>query len=363
MKLKNRNRKIVLALALCAIVLAIILLEKTTPNFTGSANKTEVQTPNTAIANLKSAQYPKAIEFVNPDGFVNTNNQSIKLSDYIGKDVILLDFWDASCINCQRTIPYLESWYKKYKSKGLVIVGIHSPEFNFEKSLSYVQSQTQRFGVTYPVVLDNEFQTWHAYGNQYWPHEYLIDIDGFIVHDHIGEGGYNGTEQIIQSLLKERAQRLGLNESIDSKITQPEINATDFSGIQSPEIYFGYGYYRGQMGNAEGYVPGSIVTYAIPKNTAENKFYLEGGWRNNNDNMEAVTDSEILLKYYSKDVNIVAGSDKEIQVSIYIDGKFEHNVTISGYQLYNIYSGKDYGGHEIEIKTPSGLKAYTFTFG
>jgi thiol-disulfide isomerase/thioredoxin len=134
-------------------------------------------------------------------GYINTHD-GFRLSEIVGKKVVLVDFWTYSCINCQRTQPYLNAWYKKYKDAGLEIVGVHTPEFAFEKDRANVVAAVEKFGITYPVVQDNDYQTWGTYGNRYWPRKYLIDIDGYIVYDHIGEGGYEETEEKIQELLR-----------------------------------------------------------------------------------------------------------------------------------------------------------------
>lgn len=182
----------------------------------------------------------KAKEITSPSEFINS--EKFKLSDLIGKKVVLVDFWTYSCINCQRITPYLNAWYEKYRNKGLEIVGIHTPEFDFEKKYENVLSAVEKFGIKYPVVQDNEYAIWTAYGNHYWPKKYLIDIDGFIVYDHIGEGEYEETEKKIQELLQERTKALAMKngEDIPRNIVRPEIPAdTDFSKPRSPEIYFG----------------------------------------------------------------------------------------------------------------------------
>ena len=166
----------------------------------------------------KTQRYKKAHELVTPDGYLNTGGKPITLAQLKGKKVVLLDFWTYSCINCQRTIPYVDAWYDKYKSQGLEIIGVHTPEFAFEHVPANVADALKRFNITHPVVLDNEYQTWNAYGNQFWPHMYLVDIDGYIVYDHIGEGDYDVTEKAIQAALKERADALGTGANISTSI-------------------------------------------------------------------------------------------------------------------------------------------------
>src|SRR6266567_3096112 len=154
---------------------------------------------------LDKAQFQKAPEFAQIAGYINTpNNAPLTLASLKGK-VVLVDFWTYSCINCIRTLPHLSDWYQRYSDKGFVIVGVHSPEFQFEKNYDNVKAAVQKFGIKYPVILDSDHGTWNAYGNQYWPRDYLVDSQGYIRHDHIGEGDYNVTESAIQSLLAERA--------------------------------------------------------------------------------------------------------------------------------------------------------------
>lgn len=139
------------------------------------------------------------IDFVNPSGFVNS--EPFKLADYIGKKVILVEFITYTCINCQRTFPYLKQWYETYQKDGLLVVGIHTPEFAFEKDRANVVAAMKKEGISFPVVQDNDFQTWNAYGNRFWPHRYVIDYDGKVVFDHAGEGAYTETEAVIKLLL------------------------------------------------------------------------------------------------------------------------------------------------------------------
>lgn len=179
-----------------------------------------LQLPDSSRAKSKAAQHPRALEISTPDGFINTDR--IAVGDLLGKKVILLDFWTYSCINCQRTIPHLNAWYEKYRDQGLVIIGIHTPEFEFEKQYENVLAAVKKFGIAYPVVLDNNYSTWQAYKNRYWPRKYLIDIDGFVVYDHIGEGAYKETERKIQELLAERARVLGSGERISAAPASPE---------------------------------------------------------------------------------------------------------------------------------------------
>jgi thiol-disulfide isomerase/thioredoxin len=334
-----------------------------------------------SISNVKlsidKSQFRKAPEFKGITSYINTNGT--KLSDLKGK-VVLVDFWTYSCINCIRTLPYLVDWNQKYSDKGLVIVGIHSPEFEFEKNIDNVKQAVARFGIKYPVLLDNDHGTWDAFQNSYWPRKYLVDSEGYIRYDHIGEGGYAETENAIKSLLAERSNQQGLEISNlnQTKLIVPSAPSVDFNQIKTPELYFGYQYAKAQLGNIEGFNPEKTVNYTIPSSNLDtNVIYLQGLWKNNPDNMELVgPDGKITLVYSAKSVNIVAGGKGEVTVKE--DGKGEQTnntfkgndtdaegkLSIDGQRLYNIADNTNYGNHHIEIDAKGpGFKIYTFTFG
>jgi thiol-disulfide isomerase/thioredoxin len=151
-------------------------------------------------------------EIVNPSGFVNTEGNPVTLKDYVGTHVILLEFMTYTCVNCQRTFPYVVEWYEKYKEQGLMVIGVHTPEYAFEKEIGNVEKAMAKSKITFPVVLDNEYSTWNAYGNRFWPHRYLIDRAGNVIYDHAGEGAYAETEDIIKVLLSELHSSNGANE-------------------------------------------------------------------------------------------------------------------------------------------------------
>jgi thiol-disulfide isomerase/thioredoxin len=337
------------------------------------------------FTNIDKSQFQKAPDLTQISGYLNTpnNNQPIHLANYKGK-VVLIDFWTYSCINCIRTIPYLNDWYSKYADKGFVIIGVHSPEFEFEKNYDNVKTAVQKFGIMYPVVLDNNLGTWNAYGNQYWPRHYLIDAQGYIREDHIGEGGYAETEKTIQSLLAERAALDGLKQISFSTKTAPTINSKslqyiDLSKQTTPELYLGYSYARSPLGNSQNFEPEQTVTYTIPSNTnlQPNIVYLDGQWKNNRDNIELQGNSgSIILTYYAKAVNIVASGKgqtgtvtedgnskipiKSIGTDLNNDGKF----ILNGQRLYNLALHDSYGVHSIIINVKGkGFQLYTFTFG
>jgi len=330
---------------------------------------------------IDKSQFKKAKDFNKISEYINT--KPISLADLKGK-VILIEFWTYSCINCIRTIPHLNEWYDKYSDKGLVIVGIHTPEFDFEKNTQNVKSAVEKFGIKYPVLQDNDKETWNVYDNKYWPRKYLVDDEGYIRYDHIGEGSYQETEKVIQDLLAERTAHLGINNNItlnrsqnidnDLKLEYQDVN---FSRIQSPELYFGYELARSPLGNTEGYKPSETVSYHLPDNTEKinlNSIYLKGNWKNNPDHMQLQSNNgSVLLKYNSKSVNIVAGGNGNFTVTqdgnlitndLSKDASSDGKFLIDNQRLYNLVTNNDYGEHTIEIDIKGkGFQIYTFTFG
>lgn len=313
----------------------------------------------------KKKKYNFAPDISTPDGFINTDGKPITISEFKDKNVVLLDIWTYSCINCQRTLPYLNKWYKEYEDDGLVIIGLHTPEFSFERVQSNVEKAVKDFDIKYPVVLDNDFSTWNSLGNHYWPRKYLIDIDGYIVYDHAGEGDYDKTEKAIQDALEERAYRLGMNSDISSNISDPSnVVSVDMSKVKSPEIYFGSNrneYFANGKKNTEG-----EQTLSIPSKMFYNLLYLGGVWDFSPEYATNKNSASIVFSYEAKNVYMAAGSDNAsgVDVEIYKDDVLVKKVNIKDEKLYPLIEGDDYGKHTLKIKIPNtGLKAFTFTFG
>jgi thiol-disulfide isomerase/thioredoxin len=333
-------------------------------------------------------QFKKAPEFAQISGYINTpDNSPLTLSSLKGK-VVLLYIWTYTCINSIRPMPYIHDWNQKYSDNGLVVVGVHSPEFQFEKNFTNVKDAVQQFGIKYPVVLDSDHGTWNAYQNNYWPRYYLIDSQGYIRYDHIGEGDYDQIEKSIQSLLAERAALMGENEiSFNTKpntvIKPGSLYYVDLRQNTTPEIYIGYNTARAPLGNPEGFKPEQTVSYSIPSTTNFDPHivYLQGKWKNNPDNMELQSDTgRIVLTYYGKSVNIIAGgkgggvvsndeeggagaaltSNNSLGVDLSSNGSFR----IDGQRLYNLAIHNNYTAHSIVIDVKGkGFQFYTFTFG
>ncbi len=311
----------------------------------------------------KIAKFPLANEISSPDGFINTEGKPITVSEFKGKKVALLDIWTYSCINCIRTIPHLNEWHKKYEDQGLVIIGLHTPEFAFEKVQKNVEDAVKQYGIKYPVVLDNDFSTWNAYGNRYWPRKYLIDIDGYIVYDHIGEGGYEETEKAIQKALLERNTRLGVETKMPITSSGPVGGiVTDSGQVRSHELYFGSARNTDFENGIQGITGGQTLT--IPADLKPDQLYLGGTWSITPEYAESSEGSIISMQYKAKDVYMVASSEQGSEVEVFVDGKLVNTILIKSEKLYTIVAGTDYKEHTLEIKVKkSGVKVFAFTFG
>lgn len=290
------------------------------------------------------------------------NSVPLTLPKLKGK-VVLVDFWTYSCINCIRTFPYLKEWYAKYKDKGFTIIGVHTPEFPFEKDRTNVEQAAKRFDITYPIALDNEYGTWNAYGNIYWPAHYLIDQNGLVREIHYGEGKYLETENAIRSLLQE-APLAG-----EKEMPLPH-------KYETPETYLGYD--RADRYATEIKIqPNENSLYSYTKPLEKNQVGLKGKWMIRNDYIEPGEDnSEIDLNFVAKNVYLVinGASAKPIQVSLddnpvpqkyrTDDMNEQGEIFIKEARKYDIVDmGADYGNHTLSLKVPKGVKIYVFTFG
>jgi len=298
------KRKILLTISVIIIVLVIIMVER---NVCGPEGCGPVEVEEGGQKFLLAPDFKGGQEWL--------NSEALSINDLKGK-VVLVDFWTYTCINCIRTLPYLKDWHEKYASKGLVIIGVHTPEFAFEKKIENVRKALDEFGIKYANVQDNDYRIWRAYDNHYWPHKYLIDSKGRIIYDHIGEGGYEKTEKEIVRLLKE------VDSSVELGETLPD-NAEAASG-QTPELYAGYKFARSPFGNSEGIQPDQVVEYTLPESIPENLIVLEGKWLNNLDNLNHAEEKEgkLILKFSAKTVNLVGEPLKEAsKVELLLDDK------------------------------------------
>ena len=326
-----------------------------------------------SVSIIQDSGIKKAPDLVGISDYLNTSPE--KLSKDMENKVILYDIWTYSCVNCIRTLPYITAWDEKYAEQGLLIIGIHSPEFEFEKNAENVQVAMDKYGIDYPVVLDNDMKTWKAFENNYWPRKYIADHQGNLRYDHIGEGGYQETEKIIQQLLEERSKAMKIEAmSSTSLVSIEEFEHTLF---RTPELYLGYKFAqnRNQLGSEEGFQHEKIVKYYEPNNIELDKFYPIGNWNNQEDSMELTqTNGSIKLSYNAKEVNIVTENYAELE--IFLDGIpltkenqgtdiVEGNkLKVSNPGMYNIISDETSSIHIMEIKIQGeGFRIFTFTFG
>lgn len=268
------------------------------------------------------------------------NSDELKLDDLKGK-VVLIDFWTYSCINCVRTIPYINSWHEKYADKGLVIIGVHSPEFAFEGKPDNVEKAIDKFDIKYPVAMDNHFITWKNYNNRYWPAHYLIDKQGDVVYTHFGEGKYKVTENNIRYLL-------GLDNDTDKTEIKPPVREG-----QTHETYLGESRAaREVMSNDE------LKTH---------HWRLLGEWRRDKQYIEASkSGAELVLSYKAKNVYIVMESAtyKAVPVEIYNNGEFVKKINVKQSDIYTLIDNKEFTEGVLKLKSMSeGLRLFAFTFG
>ncbi len=275
------------------------------------------------------------------------NSSPLSLAELKGK-VILIDFWTYSCINCLRTLPYIEKWYAKYKDHGLVIIGVHTPEFEFEKDYKNVAAAVKRLGVEYPVALDNGFQTWQAFHNHYWPAHYLIDQEGNIRMEHFGEGGYVATENGIRDLL-------GL-APLSMLEAQPS------SRPISPETYLGSDRNKSYT-SAITLQVGKTFVYDYSNPLGNDEVGLKGPWQVERDYITAKGDDCYLsFNFLAKQVYLVLSGSSKKRVQVYLDGKTSGEFYMDGDKKYDIVN-TTYQRHQLRLKIPSGINVYAFTFG
>jgi cytochrome c biogenesis protein CcdA/thiol-disulfide isomerase/thioredoxin len=267
--------------------------------------------------------------------------------------VVLVDFWTYSCINCQRTIPHVEAWYRRYAADGLVVVGVHTPEFAFEHVASNVRTALRQLGVTYPVAVDDDYGTWNAYDNDSWPAEYLIDATGHVRAEHIGEGNYPRTESLIRDLLVAVHPSLHLpspTEVADRTPTEPT----------NPETYVGYE--RDQYLAGTPIDPDHAAPYSYPASLSLGEFALSGTWTVGPEEATAGSEARLELGYEARDVYLVIGGHGTVQTTV--DGGHPRTIAISGIpRLYTLVSTPSLGNGVLQLRVSPGVQAYDFTFG
>jgi cytochrome c biogenesis protein CcdA/thiol-disulfide isomerase/thioredoxin len=340
------------------------------PDWTGTLQALERTGPvQSALGSLGTgltttrAGGPTAPEFTGIDNWLNT--QPLTMASLRGK-VVLVDFWTYSCINCIRTLPYVESWYQKYGPEGFVVVGVHTPEFAFEHDSGNVAAAIARFGITYPVAQDNEYATWTAYNNEYWPADYLIDAGGHIRDTHFGEGNYLQTEISIRTLLSE-AGSAALPSPATSAAPPP------FIASETGETYLGVA--RGVQLADHFSTPSGKGQYAFPAQLPQDKFALSGSFDGQQDYVTALEAGDKLeMSFYARDVYLVLAADTPVPVTVKISGAqgvgtsedvgADGSMVISAARLYHLVhlDTANPGIVTITFNAP-GARAYAFTFG
>ncbi len=313
------------------------------------------------------------------------DSSPLKIGELRGR-VGLVDFWDYTCVNCLRTLPYVREWHRRYASQGLVIIGVHAPEFHFARDRANVERAVRGQRLEYAVVLDNEYRTWQAFANRCWPAKYLIDARGYIRYVHLGEGQYGETEEAIQRLLREA----GVTAPLPA-LMEPS-RPSDAPGAHclpaTPELYLGYG--RGRLGNESGYVENQVADYSPAVQRIADVAYLEGPWFAGREQIVACPllgrESRLRVRYAAAEVNLVMAppdSDglpvegratlvvrqdgqplrpEDSGADVAMDGR-ETVIDVTEPRMYRLVGNREPGPRELEIWTRKpGLEAYAFTF-
>ncbi|MCW2987399.1 MAG: DipZ protein [Solirubrobacterales bacterium] len=310
-------------------------------------------------------EYGPAPEFIGTENWFNTPGEKpLTLRGLRGR-IVLVDFWTYSCINCIRTLPYLEAWDRRYRKDGLTIVGVHTPEFPFEREASNVEAAITAEGIRYPVVQDNEQATWNAYGNQYWPAEYFIDAQGRVRYVHFGEGEYGKKEKVIRELLAEAGSKVPGKET--------HVNAIAPSAtLTTPETYLGAA--RAERFTNPMLSPG-LHGFSAPPSLPPSEFAYRGKWRIALDSATAASNASLDLNFGARRVYLVLGSPGHSRrMRVLLDGRpiaaadagadvKAGVVTVTGHRLYNLVDLPRVGHHVLTLEPEAGVEGYAFTFG
>ena len=364
----QRRRPALLLLALSALLMPVL----------GSRNAAAQAPGPDGMLKIPAPELPEKQKWL--------NSPPLTMAKLRGK-VVLIDFWEYTCVNCIRTMPYLKAWNDKYKDKGLVIIGVHTPEFKFAKEEANVAEAVKGFGLTYPIIVDSNYDVWNTYGNRFWPAKYLIDAQGNVRSYHFGEGGYEATEAKLQALLREANPNVEL-----PAITKP-VRGSDKPGAVcypvTPEMYAGYqrGSQENTLGNREGYQPEKIATYReAPGPWQDGHFYLQGPWQNTAEAMISTRENPaakdyLAIKYHALEVNSVIKPEngKPVRVWVYHDGKpvakkdagadvkwdsqGRSFIMVDQPRMYAIIKNAAFGQRLLKLAPEdTGLGIYSFTF-
>ena len=362
------------------IVLGIIPLLSITGCLRSDATTSQ---PMTAAHDLLSSPSLKAPNFIgSARDWINT--PPLTMAGLRGK-VVLVDFWEYTCVNCIRTLPYLKDWYQRYHNDGFVIVGIHTPEFRFAHDRANVIAAVKRFGITYPVLIDDQYANWNAYHNSFWPHDFLIDPSGDIVEDHAGEGGYTQTELAIQELLHRLHPNLRFPAPVAPIHSADQPDAVCYP--MTPETYAGErGFMERSLNNIGRFEPGKVAFYQDPHDYPDGVITLQGLWATDPESLRharLTTQNQdyIALRYHAIQANAVIRpiGNAAFKLIVTQDGKpVPHQdagadirydksgasyILVRSSRMYNIIKNRRYGSHLLELSANSNRFAlYSFTF-
>ncbi len=320
----------------------------TSPATTSPQKSTVFMANKTNLPNLG-----RAPNFTGITAWFNTpGDQPLSLSDLRGK-VVLVDFWTYSCINCQRALPHVESWYNDYKSEGLVVVGVSSPEFAFEHVVSNVKSAAGSLGIDYPVAVDDNLATWDAYNNEYWPADYLIDPTGVVRAYNFGEGGYGTMESNIRMLLAANGV-----SGLPSRTDVPDKTPTNQS--MTPESYVGYQRLNNEVGTSV--IPDKTIVYHPPASIPSNSLAFGGTWTVHSEEATAGSHATLGLQFTANDVYLVMSGLGTVGVSL--NGQPLTTLHVGGVpKLYTLFSSPSATSGVLSLTVSPGVEAYDFTFG
>lgn len=343
---------------------------ETTGSTQTELNKLKGANPNVKIESIgiKLNDLGAAPDFVGITKWLNTE-KPLTLSDLRGK-IVLVDFWTYTCVNCIRTLPFVTSWYEKYKDQGFVVIGVHTPEFEFEKNTHNVESAISQYKIHYPVAQDNDYKTWGNYNNQYWPAEYLIDANGHLRETHFGEGGYDKTEMAIKELLAE-AGKTTTKDLVQVGDQTPKLG---FGQAMTPETYLGL--LRMERFASKEKAVGGTSNYTLADNIPGDYFAYQGQWTLADEYAQALTGSSLVMNFNAKRVYLViTPKNPGDKIKVLLDGKpigasvagsdvVNGEITLDNPRLYNLVNLGKYGNHllQIDFENP-GTQVFAFTFG
>ena len=314
---------------------------------TGASEPTPVGRSATATETASLPDYGTAPEIVGIEQWLNGG--PLSLAELRGK-VVLIDFWTYSCINCLRTLPHVKAWDERYRSSGLVIVGVHTPEFAFERVVGNVRENVRRLGIRYPVAIDNGYATWSAWGNRYWPAKYLVDRRGRVRYYHFGEGEYDVSEAAIRELLAEQATHLPASGPLPDKTPEGSLTLETYLGYERLARFAGGGLVRDR-----------VHTYRFPSSLDRDELAYAGSWTVERERIVAGNDARLRLAYRAREVYLVLGGRGAVEARV--DGRRERIVRIVADRLYTLVQRSAIADHLLELRISPGVEAYAFTFG